>query len=75
MREIGSVADDLDVGAAIEGILAYLALSRYGDARDAGATKESTVPNLRYQWVDGNVRKFISSPEHLILFVFALLLL
>ena len=98
MREIGSVADDLDVGGIHEGISMHIAPHRDahfgeagatrespssnlrhrvwdGDAREAGATIESTESNLRHQWMDGNVRKFISSLEHLVLFVFALLLL
>jgi hypothetical protein len=75
MREIGSVADDLDVGAIIEGIFMHIAPLRDANFGEAGATRESIFPNLRHRWMDGNVRKFISSLEHLVLFVFALLLL
>jgi hypothetical protein len=75
MREIGSVADDLDVGAILEGRFMHIAPHRDAHFGEAGAVRESPVPNLRHRWGDGNVRKFISSLEHLVLFVFALLLL
>ena len=48
MREIGSVADDLDVGAILEGIFMHIA--PLGDANfgETGATTESIFPNLRH---------------------------
>jgi hypothetical protein len=40
MREIGSVADDLDVGAIIEGIFMHIAPLRDANFGEAGATRE-----------------------------------
>lgn len=47
MREIGSVADDLDVGAILEGRFTHMAAlwdAHFGEAR---AIIESPFPNLR----------------------------
>ena len=47
MREIGSVADDFDVGGFIEGKYMHTAPHRDAHFGEAGATKDSTAPNLR----------------------------
>ena len=57
MREIGSVADDLDVGAIIEGIFMHIAPFRDAYFGEAGATKESLFPNLCHRWGDGDARE------------------
>jgi hypothetical protein len=41
MREIGSVADNLDVGAIIEGVVIHIAVLRDAHFGEAGATRES----------------------------------
>ena len=78
MREIGSVADDFDIGAVrkstnihitslwnvdfcevgamTEPPVSYLRHRwRYGDAREAGATRESTAPNIRHRRGDDSI--------------------
>ena len=57
MREIGSVADDLDVGGFVEGIFMHIAPLRDAYFGEAGATRESIVPNLRHRWGDGDARE------------------
>lgn len=57
MREIGSVADDLDVGGIIEGRFIHIAPLRDAHFGEAGATRESPVPNLRHRWGDGDTRE------------------
>ena len=57
MREIGSVADDLDVGAAIEGVFIHIAPLRDAHFGEAGASRESIPPNLRHRWRDGDARE------------------
>ena len=42
MREIGSVADDLDIGATIEGIVIHMAALWDAYFGEAGAIKESS---------------------------------
>lgn len=42
MREIGSVADDMDVGGVLEGIFMHIAPLRDAHFREAGATLKST---------------------------------
>ena len=57
MREIGSVADDLDVGAILEGRFTHMAAlwdAHFGEAR---AIIESPFPNLRHRWGDGDARE------------------
>ena len=63
MREIGSVADDLDVGAILEGRFTHMAAlwdAHFGEAR---AIIESPFPNLRHRWGDGDAREAGASPE------------
>ena len=36
-----------------------------GDTREAGATRESAVPNLRYRWWDGDALEFFAIHERL----------
>ena len=57
MREIGSVADDLDVGAVPEGRFMHIAPLRDAHFGEAVATTESPFPNLRYRWGDGDARE------------------
>ena len=47
MREIVSVADDLDVGAILEGVFIHIAPFRDAHFGEAGASIESIFPNLR----------------------------
>ena len=54
MREIGSVADDLDVGAILEGGFMHIAPHRNAHFGEAGATPESIPPNLRHRFWDGD---------------------
>ena len=57
MREIGSVADDLDVGAIVEGRFSHIAAlwdAHFGEAR---AIIESPFPNLRHRFWDGDARE------------------
>ena len=49
MREIGSVADDLDIGGIIKGIFMHIAPLRDAHFGEAGATRECPVPNLRHR--------------------------
>ena len=46
MREIGSVADDLDVGAVPEGIFMHIAVLWDAYFGEAGATIESPISKL-----------------------------
>ena len=57
MREIGSVADDLDFGAILEGVFIHMAT--LGDTYfvEAGATLESIPPNLRHRYRNGDTRE------------------
>ena len=60
MREIGSVADDLDVGAFVEGVFIHIAPLRDAHFGEAGATLESptpVIPNLRHRWWYGDARE------------------
>ena len=57
MREIGSVADDLDVGTILEGVFIHIAPIRDAYFGEAGATTESPSSNLRHRWGDGNARE------------------
>ena len=57
MREIGSVADDLDVGAILEGRFMHIAPFRDAYFGEAGATTESFFPNLSHRWWDGDARE------------------
>ena len=60
MREIGSVADDLDVGAILEGVVMHIAVLRDTYFGEAGATPESAQKislNLLHRWWDGNARE------------------
>ena len=52
MREIGSVADDLDFGAMHEGEVMHIAVLRDAYFGESGATKESLDPNLRNRFWD-----------------------
>ena len=54
MREIGSVADDLDVGAILEGGFRHIAPLRDAHFGEAGATRESLEPNPRHRWWYGD---------------------
>ena len=45
---IGSVADDLDVGAILESIVMQMAALRDAHFGETGAMRESIFPNLRY---------------------------
>ena len=47
MREIGSVADDLDVGGIAEGIFMHIAPLRDTHFGETGAITENIFPNLR----------------------------
>ena len=60
MREIGSVADDLDFGAILEGVFIHMAPLRDAHFGEAGATPESAQKislNLLHRWWDGNARE------------------
>ena len=57
MREIGSVSDDLDLRAVLEGVFIHIAPLRDAHFGEAGATTESTSPNLRHRWWDGDARE------------------
>ena len=57
MREIGLVADDLDVGAVPEGRFIHIAPLRDAHFGEAGATRESIPPNPRHRWGDGDARE------------------
>ena len=63
MREIESVADDLDVGGISEGSVMYIA--PLGDAHfgEAGAMRESPFSNLRHRFRDGDAREAGATPE------------
>ena len=50
MREIGSVSDDLDVGAILEGRFIHIAPLRDAHFGEAGAIRESFILNLRHRW-------------------------
>ena len=45
-----SVADDLDFGGVAEGVFMHIAPLRNAYFGEAGATTESTFPNLRHTW-------------------------
>ena len=47
MREIGLVADDMDFGAIVEGVVMHIAVLRDAHFGETGATIESTYSNLR----------------------------
>lgn len=57
MREIGSVADDLDVGAIPEGVFMHTATLGDTHFGEAGATRESSVPKQEadYRVVQGTM--------------------
>ena len=57
MREIGSVADDLDVGAILEGRFSHIAALRDAHFGEAVAVQESKSPNLCHRWWDGDIRE------------------
>ena len=57
MREIGSVADDLDIGGIVEGIFIHIAVLRDAHFGEAGATRESKAPNHSHRWWDGDARE------------------
>ena len=57
MREIGSVADDLDVGAILEGVFIHFTPIRDAHFGEAGATSESPFPNLLHRFWDGDTRE------------------
>ena len=57
MREIGSVADDLDVGAILEGRFSHIAALWDAHFGEAGAITESIEPNLRHRFWDGDARE------------------
>ena len=68
MREIGSVADDLDVGAAIEGVFIHIAPLRDAHFGEAGATTESPTKEnppfyLRHRWWYGDAREAGTTTE------------
>ena len=52
MREIGSVADDLDVGAILEGRFMHIAPFRDAHFGETGVTTESQAANLLHRWGD-----------------------
>ena len=47
----------MDYGIAILLRIINLVVSENGDAREAGATIESTPPNLRHRWWDSDARE------------------
>ena len=57
MREIGSVADDLDVGAILEGRFSHIAALWDAHFGEAVAVQESKSPNLCHRWWDGDIRE------------------
>ena len=57
MREIGLVADDLDLGATDEGVFIHIAPLRDAHFGEAGATRESTPSNLPHRWGDDGVHE------------------
>ena len=57
MREIGSVADYLDVGGILEGVFIHIAPFRDAHFGEALATIESPCLNLRYRWRDDDARE------------------
>ena len=63
MREIGLVADDLDIGAAIEGRFTHFTPLRDAYFGEAGATIESTFRNLRHRLRDDDAREAGASTE------------
>ena len=67
MREIGSVADDLDVGTVPEGRFIHIAPIRDANFGEAGATIESIVPNLRHRWWNGDAREAGATRESMYL--------
>ena len=66
MREIGSVADELDFGAILEGIFMHIAPFRDAHFGEAGATKESLFPNLCHRWGDGDAREAGATTESIV---------
>ena len=66
MREIGSVADDLDVGAILEGRFSHIAALWDAHFGEAGATTESPAPNLRHRWGDGDAREAGATTESIV---------
>ena len=54
MREIVSVADYLDLGAILEGRFMHIAPLRDAHFGEAGATRESPIPNLRISKYENN---------------------
>ena len=67
MREIGfggwGVVDDLDLGATDEGISIHIAPHSDAYFGEAGAIRESTFPNLRHRWWDGDAREAGATQE------------
>ena len=61
----GSVADDLDVGAILEGIFMHIAPLRDAHFGEAGAIRESIVPNLLYPQGEFQAREFLAILERL----------
>ena len=57
MREIESVADDLDVGTILEGVFIHFTPIRDAHFGEAGATSESPFPNLLHRFWDGDTRE------------------
>ena len=51
-----SVADDLDVGAVIEGKSIHMAVLGDTYFGEVGAITESIFPNLRHRWGDRDTR-------------------
>ena len=63
MREIGSVADDLNVGGILEGSVIHIAPLRDAHFGEAGAIPESPVLNLRHRLGDGDAREVGATRE------------
>ena len=63
MREIGSVADDLDVGAILEGRFSHIAALWDAHFGEAGAIIESPFPKLRHRFWDGDAREARATAE------------
>ena len=61
-----SVADKLDLGAILESIFSHMAVLRDAHFGEAGATRESTAPNLRHRWGDGEAREALATREGLL---------
>ena len=57
MREIGLVADDLDLGATDEGVFIHIAPLRDAHFGEAGATRESPSSNPRHRWWEEDARE------------------